>query len=112
MGTAVEPNFAEVTRDEMIRAQMAKIQAKEEAQIRAEAEAVVELELAAQAEVKRLADEAITAEKARVAAAKERAKVLKSFTGLVAQWMIDNDCDNPASIPASVVDSLRKQGGL
>lgn len=109
MGIAGE---AEFTRDEMIKAQMAKIQAKEEAQIRAEAEAIVERELAAAAEAKRLADEAVASEKARVAAAKERAKVLKSFAGLVAEWMIANDCDNPASIPASVVSDLKLKGGL
>jgi hypothetical protein len=108
----VEPNLAEVTRDEMIRAEVAKLKAKDDAQLIAEAEKIVEAELAEAAEVKRLAEEAAAAEIARAEAVKARGKIMKVYTGLVAKWMIDNDCDNPASIPASVVDDLRKQGGI
>jgi membrane protein involved in colicin uptake len=112
MGTAVEPNLAEVTREEMIRSQMAEIKAKEDAEIRAAAEAKVNAELDAIAEAKRLKAEADAYEKARVEAAKERQKVLKAFSASVAKWMVDNDCDNPQAIPASAVDSLKAQAGL
>ena len=50
--------------------------------------------------------------KARIEAGKERAKAIKKFADSVAKWMVENDCSNPASIPASVVEPLRAQAGL
>lgn len=112
MGTAVEPNLAEVTRDEMIRVQMEKIEKLEKAEIRARAEAIVEEDLARKEEAKRRAEEEAENAKAHEVAAKERAKAVKTFASSVSKWMIDNDCTNPSSIPASVTDSLREQAGL
>ena len=109
---AVEPNMAEVTRDEMIRAAMAKIKAKEDEQIRAEAEVIVNAKIEAEEKLERERLDAIEAEKASVSRAKEQAKLLKGFANSVAQWMIENGCTNPSSIPASVVDVLKAQAGL
>jgi hypothetical protein len=52
------------------------------------------------------------AEVMRAEAAKERQKRFKVFSASVAKWMVDNDCDNPASIPASAVEILKAQAGL
>ena len=112
MATDEKANEREITTEERVKARMAQIKAKEDAQIRAEAEKAVEAELAAEleAERRRIEDEANT--KARVEASIQRSKRLKVFATGVAQWLIDNDSDNPQSVPGSVVESLRAKAGF
>ena len=112
MGTAVEQNLAEVTKDELIRAEMEKIEAKDAERIRAEAVAVVEAKLAAE-EAARLELEAAEANaNAQAEAAKARAATLKSFANGVAKFMIDNGIDNPRNLTDGQIDAIRAKAGL
>lgn len=56
--------------------------------------------------------EDIEAEKARADRAKARAKALVGFSKDVAEWLVANDCDTPASIPATAVEAMRAKAGL
>lgn len=108
----MEPNLAEVTREQMIEAEMAKITKTEQDAIRAAAEKIVADRIAEQEEAKRAAEQAVIDAKAREDAAAAQSKSLKAFAKLVSEWMVANDCANPASVPASVVEDFRTKAGL
>jgi hypothetical protein len=109
---AVEPNLEEVTKEALVLAEIEKIKAREEEDIKAEAAAKVEADFVAKALAKREAEQAKANEEAKVEAAKKRLAGLKTYTTALGKWMVEHDCDNPITVPSTVVDSLRAQAGL
>jgi hypothetical protein len=105
-------NEREVGRDERIKAEMARIQKREMEEIRAQAEKAIEAQLAAEAEEALLKAQAVANAKAAEVAVKERAAAVKAVANGVAKWMIENDIENPHSVPGVVCEELRRKAGL